>query len=165
MKIVLIGFAAAGKTETGKIVARKLKRDFVDVDEEITKLSQESVSDLFGKYGEQYFRQLESEVLKKYFQVCNAVISCGGGSALSPLFQDFANNAAVVWLKVTPQTVYKRLGSVVRPLFDGLSLRNLELKMKERNAIYGKYASLIVDTDALEPEEVADEIIKKLYLI
>ncbi|MBQ3420901.1 MAG: AAA family ATPase, partial [Romboutsia sp.] len=79
MRIILIGFMGVGKTTIGKIIAKKLKLNFVDMDNYIEKREGKSISKIFEAYGEQHFRKLESESLKDLIKSDNIVISTGGG--------------------------------------------------------------------------------------
>ena len=78
MNIVLTGFMASGKTEISKILAKKLDYKLIDTDECIEKSEGTTINKLFEKYGEEYFRSLEHEVVKKAAKEDRAVISTGG---------------------------------------------------------------------------------------
>ena len=156
-KIILIGFACCGKSSVGKILANRLNYAFVDTDCEIAKRSNLSVEEIFGRYGENYFRRLESELLTTLVEDCT-VVSCGGGSVLSENFNAFSADGRVVWLTATAQTVHERLGDVPRPLFDKLSVDELTEYMLRRNPFYEKYAHVKFATDCKTPEQVAEEI-------
>ncbi len=104
--IVLTGMPASGKTTVGRELAKKLGREFVDIDEEIEK-GGKMIAQIFEQYGEEYFRKLESDVVKRVMQAKNLVIALGGGG-----FQDervrkmLLENAFVIYLK-TPLDVLK----------------------------------------------------------
>ena len=65
MKIILIGLMGAGKTTIGKELSNKLNLRFIDMDDEIEKQSKMSIVDIFEKYGENRFREIESKLLEK----------------------------------------------------------------------------------------------------
>lgn len=161
-RIVLIGFAACYKSSAGKIVAKKLGYNFADVDKLIESKAGVTVSEIFKTQGEAVFRKLETETLTELSQADNCVISCGGGSVLSPEFFKLTQNAAVVWLTATAKTVYNRLNGATRPLFDNLTVDELSSKMAERTELYAKYATHIIATDARSSRQVADEILKAI---
>ena len=79
MKTILIGFMGTGKTSVGKLLSNKLNTKFIDMDNEIEKREQKTISNIFKDYGEDYFRQLESNLLKELLKEDNIVISTGGG--------------------------------------------------------------------------------------
>ncbi|MCH5152025.1 MAG: shikimate kinase [Clostridiales bacterium] len=156
-KIILIGFACCGKSTVGKILANRLNCAFVDTDREIAKRSNLTVEQIFGCYGENYFREKENQLLKTLVDG-NTVVACGGGSVLADSFNAFSADGTVVWLTATAQTVRDRLGDVPRPLFDRLTVEQLNEYMLRRNPIYEKYAHIKFATDCKTPEQVAEEI-------
>lgn len=79
MKLVLIGMPGCGKTSIGRLVSEKLGFKFIDLDEEIVKSASMSINEIFAKFGEERFRELETDALKKSLESDNAVISTGGG--------------------------------------------------------------------------------------
>ena len=79
MKTILIGFMGTGKTSVGKLLSSKLNTKFIDMDNEIEKREQKTISNIFKDCGEDYFRQLESNLLKELLKEDNIVISTGGG--------------------------------------------------------------------------------------
>ena len=81
--VVLVGMPGCGKSTVGKKLAETLDRPFIDCDEEIVKKAQMSIPEIFEKYGQDYFRQLEADVIQNNVAVHNgAVIATGGGAVL-----------------------------------------------------------------------------------
>lgn len=78
--IMLIGMPGVGKTTNGRLIAQKLRRDFVDIDSEIVKRSGKSIPDIFAEQGEGGFRDIEHSVLEEFSRRSGLVISCGGGT-------------------------------------------------------------------------------------
>ena len=159
-KIVLVGFACAGKTTVGKLYAEKYNTKFVDTDNAIEQRCGMSVGEIFAKYGEEYFRKQEAALLAD-LPDNNCVISCGGGTPTVDGFAEFAADATVIWLKVSAPFVNARLGNVARPLFDGLTEAELAEKIAVRSKIYAESADYVVDTDNFTPE-VIEKIIARL---
>jgi len=158
MKLILIGFATSYKTAAGKIVARKENCDFFDTDELIEKRENKTIAQIIAQEGESALRRVEDDVLLSVANA-NGVVSCGGGSALSQNFLRLkSSDSVVVWLKTSAETVRKRLGYPVRPLFDGLLFEDLQKKVAEREKIYEKLADICVVTDDKSAEEVADAL-------
>ena len=166
-KIILIGFAACYKTTAGKLLADKLNFAFVDTDEQIEKACGMSVQQIFDKHGEPYFRKVENELLLEVNndienKQTDTVVACGGGSVLSCNFDRLARDGVVIWLTAKAETVHARLGEVARPLFDGLTVRELNSRMQMRAPIYNKLAQMIVETDGKTPAEIAEQIYNRL---
>lgn len=155
--IILIGFAATGKSTVGALLARKMCKQFADTDSLIECEMSMSVSQIFEKFGQQYFRDKESAVLLRLKQTDNSVISCGGGSVLSPFFTDFAATGTVVWLRASVDAVQNRMNGG-RPLFDGLSRDQLQNHIRSREHLYKIFSDIVIDTDDKTPEQVAEQI-------
>ena len=167
--IYLLGFMGVGKSTIGTSVADKLNRQFFDIDDLIEKSVGKSITKIFEENGHDYFRQLESGVLKSAAQENNSVISCGGGIVMKD------ENMAViretgksVFLSASLDTIRERLGdSTDRPLLNGLSADEAAKKMKEILALrLPKYrsADITLDTNNKTPEAIVDELIGKLNL-
>ena len=116
--IVLTGMMGCGKTSTGKLLARVLKFNFVDVDTEIEKAEKKTITQIFNDSGEQYFRFLEKEKIEEFSKLKNTVLALGGGA-----FEDentrklLKKNGIVIYLKTTPDAIFKRIHSEIhRPL-------------------------------------------------
>ncbi len=83
--IVLIGMPGCGKSTIGKILANELNKEFIDTDEEIVKLANKSIPQIFEEMGEEVFRELETKVIKNISSKQNAVIATGGGAILNDI--------------------------------------------------------------------------------
>lgn len=162
MKIVLIGFACCYKTSAGELLAKKLNYAHIDVDKMIEAGAGKSVAEIFASSGEREFRKLERQALLSLIPCEDVVISCGGGSVLADSFDVFAEGATVVWLTANADTVVSRLGGVSRPLFDGKSADDIYRLMDVRAPYYAKYADLVISTDNLTSNQVADIVFNKL---
>ena len=158
-KIILIGFAASGKSSVGKLIAQKMNMEFVDTDLEIQRQCGLSIREIFDKFGERYFRQKENELLATLAPRQNVVVSCGGGSVMSENFAQFERDSLVVLLTATAATVKNRLGDIPRPLFDGLSEQELAEYIATRAPLYQRYADVTFSTDNLTIEQLADRVI------
>ena len=109
--IALIGMMGSGKTTVGAELQKSLPEfDYVDVDELIEKSTQKKISEIFLKHGEQFFRMLESDKIKKICKEKNYIISAGGGA-----FENEENRkimletSTVIYLKASPQEIYNRI--------------------------------------------------------
>ncbi len=160
--LFLTGFMGTGKSQVGRIVARRLGLRFVDMDAEIEKLAGMTVADIFRRKGEADFRRMEVAMLEELCARSAQVIATGGGALLSPESQATAQAAGlVVCLRATPEEIARRLGpDEARPLLagsDGVEARVRDL-LRERGAAYAAIA-LQVDTTGKTPEQAAEEVI------
>lgn len=110
MKIFLVGFMGSGKSTLGKKLSELMNVSFIDLDSKIEESEGKSVSQIFKERGEEYFRNLEAEALRKTARIRNAVIATGGGA---PCFYDnmewMNENGVTVYLKAEPGELYHRL--------------------------------------------------------
>ena len=100
----------AGKSVVGKLLAEKLERKYYDTDSLIEKAADKTIGELFEESGEEYFRNVESSVLKKVSLENNAVISCGGGLLLQEENRKIMSETGTsIFLDTTPETLLNRL--------------------------------------------------------
>ncbi len=127
--IYLIGFMASGKTTLGRQLAERLDYQFIDLDEEIEKKHELSVSGIFEKYGESRFRSLESETLKEVSLRTGCVVATGGGTPCYFSNMEQMNRSGVtVYLQVSVAEIFRRLSGTQRhrPLIHGLQGEELK---------------------------------------
>ena len=157
--IILIGFATSGKTTVGKLLADKIGKKFVDLDD-LTYAEYNMHCDENDDWTEALFRQSEGKICKT-LDVSNCVIACGGGTPMCEEFKKLAHGGTVVLLKVSAEQVRKRLGNTTRPLFDKLTVEQLREFVNQRVKYYD-FADVAVDTDNKTPQEVTDAICDRL---
>jgi shikimate kinase len=164
--IVFIGFMGVGKTTIGKLVAKKLYRDFIDIDEEIEKEYNMPVSQIFNKIGEKAFREREKSLITK---ICNQklqVISLGGGAFLQEEIRNVCLSSCIVFfLDLSWESWKDRISLIIdsRPVLQGKSPEEIEELFYKRQEIYSVHHSK-VETDNHDVEEVADYIVESLKL-
>ncbi|MCB4791711.1 MAG: shikimate kinase [Elusimicrobia bacterium] len=161
MNIVLTGFMGTGKSAAGKLLAKRLKWQYLDTDEMIEKDINVKISDIFKYHGEARFRELESKAIKLIGLLDKAVIACGGGVVLKAQNMDeLEKNGVVVCLSASPEKILERTkDNDDRPLLktpDPLSKIKELLKIR---APFYKRCSFSVDTDNLSVEQVVDNIL------
>ena len=164
MNIVLTGFMGTGKSKIGKRLAKKLGMSYLDTDELIEEREKDSISAIFKKKGEKYFRRLETKVVKEVALLDNFVISTGGGVVLREgNIRLLKKNAFIVCLFASPEIILKRTkGDDNRPL---LGVSNQKKRIEELLALrkpYYEKADFSVDTSASDSEGVVEEIIEFL---
>ncbi|NLY78202.1 MAG: shikimate kinase [Tissierellia bacterium] len=164
--IVLIGMSGVGKTTVGKYIASQLSMSFVDTDEIIINRSGTTISNIFNKFGEEYFRDLEKQVVEEVSKYNDTVISTGGGVILNRInIDNLKQNGLVFLLEASIDTLYSNLKDNLeskdhRPLLDGSGLRaRIEKMYNDRKELYISSADYIIHIDEKAVEEIGDEII------
>jgi len=162
MKIALVGFSFSGKTTVAKILAQKLKLEFIDSDEIIQKIYGD-ISAIFSQHGEEYFRDIEERIINDIVRNNNNfVLATGGGAVLSEktsaLLKEYTKT---IWLKTSLESIIKRdTKKDDHPMLAGRdrvkAVRELYLK---RTDVYS-FADIDVDTDNKTAAQTADGIIK-----
>lgn len=159
--IYLVGFMGTGKTAVGKILAKSLDKEFVEMDAVIEAREGSEVVDIFAKKGEAYFRKLEKGLLKELSTKKDLVISCGGGLICDQENLKRLKETGVVFaLTASVSAIYQRTKEHThRPI---LNVEDPQKKIEELlkgRAPYYAQAQHSIDTDNLFPEEIADKII------
>jgi shikimate kinase len=114
--IALTGFMASGKSSIGRMLAEKMRYDFADTDEIIEQKQSMSINDIFKNYGEEKFRDMESDVLLSFKGKNNIVLSCGGGTVMKELNRNFLIDETVpFWLFTSMEVALKRGNDGSRP--------------------------------------------------
>ncbi|CAK6470439.1 MULTISPECIES: shikimate kinase [Bacillaceae] len=162
--IVFIGFMGVGKTTIGQKVARKLYRDFIDIDQEIEKEFNMPTTEIFKKFGEKAFREKEKSVIESLSQQQLKIISVGGGAFLQEDIRNIClSNCIVFYLDLSWEYWKERIGLLIdsRPVLQSRSLEEIEELFYTRQEIYSYHHSK-VNTNDLDVDEVADFIVDSL---
>jgi shikimate kinase len=158
--IVLTGFMGTGKTAVGRELSRLLSMQLVDIDAEIESTRKMTINEIFKRFGEKCFRDIETETIRKYASGRNLIISTGGGAVLrEENMEALRENGIVFCLDACAETILERTGrSDDRPL---LRTEDPMAKIKEllsfRRPFYEKAGTLIA-TDGKTPLQIAGEI-------
>ena len=135
MKIFVIGFMGVGKTKFGKKLARKINHNFFDLDNLIEKSLNCSIEYIFEEYGENFFREKETIILKEFIESHdNFVLSCGGGTPCFNNNMNFMNEKGItIFLELPAEIIYNRLinAKKKRPLLKNYSGTELLNKISE----------------------------------
>lgn len=138
MRVYLIGFMTAGKTTMGFQLSRELGMQFSDLDQQIATQEQMPVKQIFEKYGENYFREKEKQVLHATFRQNQLIIATGGGT---PCFFDnltqMKKNGLIFYLKIPKELIINRIQKSFnkRPLAANQDTETLTTKV---NTLYEK---------------------------
>lgn len=159
MNIVLAGMPGSGKTTVSKLLAQLLGTRVIDTDEEIVK-KYGAISDIFDKFGEECFRNLETEIVNTVCGESGAVISTGGGTLLRAENREaFKKSGKIVYLKTGVENLVARVGGGEgRPLLAGDAENKMRELYKKRAPVYEAAADITVQTDGVSPEDVAAQI-------
>lgn len=164
MKVFLIGFMGSGKTTFGKKLANALNYDFIDLDKRIEEEEKMDINAIFKRFGENYFRKKESEVLKNLEKKHFTIVSTGGGT---PCFFDNMNwiksNGKSIYLKASPGFLFSRIKDSpnIRPLFSGMEEIEIQaaiLDLLTKREVFYEQADHIVDCKTLAISEVVNKL-------
>ncbi|HIE10255.1 MAG TPA: shikimate kinase [Kiritimatiellae bacterium] len=165
LNIVLFGFMGTGKSTVGRILARKLGMDFVDMDSEIERRTGKTVPQIFAEDGEHHFRRLERALVRELSGRNATVIAAGGGVVLNPEnIADFARNGLLICLNATPETILRRVRDEShRPLLEQGEKGSRVREMLQARRPYYDALPYQVETDDRTPDEIAGEIIALVH--
>ena len=161
--IYLIGLMGSGKTTLGKILSKKLDKNFYDSDHVIEEKLGVDVPMIFEYEGEAGFREREKDSLKELVSKQNIVVGTGGGIILSKYNRDLlSDNGIVIYLKSNQKDLIKRMkNDKTRPLLKDGNIDEIIKKLcKEREPLYEDIADFVIMTKNKRIHEVVNEIIK-----
>lgn len=164
--IALTGLMGSGKSSVGRTLARMLKRKFVDTDYLIEQKEGKSINDIFKKEGEEYFRKIEQEVIKKAFKTKGQIISLGGGAVVNDENRKLIKEkSTLIALIAEPEELANRVKKRKnRPLLKDVDqLETLKTLWEERKDAYFDSDIQITTTDK-NVDGIANQIIKDLEL-
>jgi shikimate kinase len=158
--IILTGFMGVGKTSVGTRLAKDLGYTFVDTDTLIESDQRMTITEVFAKFGEPYFREVEARIIREVMQGESQVVSTGGGAVIRDMNRDaFKKAGLVVCLTARPATIYERIRHEThRPL---LQTPDPEAKIKElldSRAKFYAQADVVIDTSEKSVEDVITAI-------
>lgn len=165
--IVLIGFMGVGKTTIGQLVAKKFYRDFIDIDQEIEKMYNMPVTQIFKELGEPKFREIERELITK---ICTQsrlkIISLGGGAYMQEEVRKACLDYCIVFfLDLSWDSWKERLPLIIenRPVLQNKTLDEIEELFAKRRSVYSLTNSKLTTND-LDPETAANTIVESVKL-
>lgn len=163
VNIVLTGFMCTGKTSVAKKLSDKLNYEYLDTDELIENYTSMKITEIFEKYGEAYFRDIESKIIQEVSKSDKKVISTGGGVVLREKnVENLKKNGIIINLTASPQTIYERLKKQpgIRPLLNKPNPRQEIEKLLSFREPYYQNCDLRINTDDLTIEQVVEKIIE-----
>jgi shikimate kinase len=169
--LYLTGYRGSGKTTVGRLVASRLGRRCIDLDDEIETHAGRSIRAIFAESGEVTFRDLETAALLRVAAEPAAVISLGGGAILRPENREvIAKTGIAVWLKIDADTVIQRLAGDSttadrRPSLTSLPPREeVESLLQKRQPLYQEVADCEVDAAGQSVAAIVDQIVAKFAI-
>ena len=163
--IVLIGFMGAGKSTISEFLKTAFAMDVIEMDQIIAEREGMSISDIFEVYGEQYFRDLETNLLIEMQSRTNVVISCGGGTPMRECnVAEMKINGRVVLLTAKRETFLDRVkDSHDRPLIENnKTVPFIAELMEKRREKYEAAADIVIETDGKDELQICEELIHRL---
>ena len=167
-RIFLIGLPGSGKSAVGQEVARILGWNFLDTDDLLAQRMGMPTGEVLVKYGEERFRQIETEVLVDASEQECVVVATGGGIVIAEANRTFMReHGLVIYLRVSVETAWQQAQAhlresgikAVRPLIAGADgKQRLEQLYAARRQWY-EQATIQIDTDAIEPDVLAQQIV------
>lgn len=161
--VFLIGFMGCGKSTMARLLSEKAGATLMEMDETIEAEAGITINEIFQKYGEDHFRDIESQLVLRITQEGGMVVSCGGGAILRPEnVENMKKNGKIIYLSATPETIYKRVRySTNRPLLNGnMNVEYIASLMEKRLSRYEAAADVTICVDGKEPHKVLEELVQ-----
>lgn len=166
MNLIFIGFRCTGKSSVGKMVAKELKREFVDVDDYIEKKEGKNIEKIFSEDGEDKFRELEKHAIENICKLDKMVIATGGGAVTNDLnTKNMKQNGFIVLLESSPDIIYTRLNQDTarypqRPkLTEKQPHDEIKHLLSVRHKLYHKNADCVLNTSTDTIETVSRKVV------
>ncbi len=166
-RIFLVGLMGAGKTSVGKMLARRLNRQFLDSDTEIERLTGVSIPVIFEIEGEAGFREREEKMIAELTNRPGIVLATGGGAVISAANRGLLKSRGlVIYLRAIPEDLWRRTRrDRNRPLLQTADpLARLRELHQQRDPLYREVADLVVDTGAQSVSALTTRIQHNLEL-
>ncbi|HZI99430.1 MAG TPA: shikimate kinase [Gemmatimonadaceae bacterium] len=164
--IILVGLSGSGKTSIGRVVARELHWPFIDFDTEIEHREHATVQEIFERYGEPRFRELEQELTRELVTRNGMIMSAGGGWVLNrEAVALLRQTGRIIYLRASPELLARRLATarVRRPLLDTTDpLDTLTTMYEARRSLYEE-ADLVIDTEVVDRKQLIEQV--RLYAL
>jgi len=162
--IYLIGFMGTGKSTIAYSLNEMIDKEVIEMDDLIVEEQNMPITDIFKKRGEEYFRDLETDLLKRVQTEGNKIVSCGGGVVINPQNVDIMKQSGIiVCLTANPETIFHRVkNSTKRPILNNnMSVKFIKELMEKRREKYLEAADIVIATDNKTINQIRSEIIRK----
>jgi shikimate kinase len=162
--IFLIGFMGSGKSTVAKALQAALGTEVIEMDMLIAKQQKMAITEIFEKFGEAHFRDLETKLLLDIQKKEGVIVSCGGGVVIRPENVEYMKKSGtIVLLTAAPETVYRRVkDSRDRPVLNGhMNVEYIAGLQEKRRSMYEAAADITIATDGKTIDEIRREILDK----
>ncbi len=163
--IFLTGFMGTGKSTVASCFGDKFGMSIIEMDEAIAKMEGMSISDIFAQKGEGYFRNLETEFLRKMSSETGQIVSCGGGVVLrEENVELMRRQGVIILLEASPEEILRRVKEDDnRPLLkDRKNAAAISELLEQRQKKYEDAADIVISTDGNTPEEICEKMRMKI---
>ncbi len=164
LNIYLIGMMGVGKTTIGKQLAQQLNYRFLDTDLIIEQLTKKSINNIFEEEGENYFREIETQVLAETSNYIKSVIATGGGIVINPQNWSYLHYGLIIWLDAPIELLVKRLKQdQTRPLLKDTDMtEKLQTIFEHRKNLYQQADLHIILSEDKNDKIIVQEIIEQI---
>ena len=163
--IFLIGFMGCGKSTNARYLSKITGAQQMEMDQKIVDDQGMTIAEIFSKFGEPYFRDLETELIRTLIGCEPMVVSCGGGAALREENVALMKQCGkIVLLTATPESIYERVKhGIDRPILKGnMNVEYIAGLMEKRRPKYEAAADIVITTDMKNIREICEEILEKI---
>ncbi len=163
--IFLIGFMGCGKSTNARYLSKMTGAVQMEMDQKIVEDQGMAITEIFAKYGEPYFRDLETELIRSMKNMAPMVVSCGGGAVLREENVALMKECGrIVLLTATPEAIFDRVKhSTDRPVLNGnMNVEYIAELMENRRPRYEAAADIVISTDMKNVREICEEVLDKV---
>ena len=158
--MAIVGYMGSGKSTVGRLVAKELGWEFLDLDQAVAERAGLSIPEIFDLIGEPHFRELERvELLEALDGPKERVVACGGGVVIDPRNRSRLMEVTTAFLWEDADVLYRRTRGPERPL-RGTNYEDFARRYAERLPYYLEVASLQIEPERRTPRQIADEIVQ-----
>lgn len=155
-----MGYMGSGKSSVGRLLARRLGWEFVDLDREIERRQRQTIPEIFEVHGEEHFRELEHEALAHTLESGGAtLLACGGGTVTHSGSRELLRRINAIFFEEDVGVLYERTRGGRRPL-RASSLKEFENRYAERVEGYREVADLTVSMRNRPKRQIIEEIVR-----
>ena len=157
--VAIVGYMGSGKTTLGRLLARSLDLEFVDLDREISKRAGKEIPEIFAEHGEKAFRDLEHESLRAALdRETPRIVACGGGVVIRPENRALLQHVTTVFLRENTDVLFNRTRGPSRPL-RAANREEFGSRYRERLPLYREVADFEVEVDGRSSSRVNEEVL------